>query len=409
MTKRRTRSSKTSNTQRAVVSGISGAVIILIVLIAQFVFGIDVLPNEQENANNPPVIDTGGSGGSSGAIVQIPGGIDGGWFQAYFTQPSGTTNFSGAPVENALIRALDGAQQTIDAALYELNSQPITDALIRAHQRNVRVRIVTDGEFGLDAPDTTVDQLELAGIEVQSDGSRNAYMHDKFVVIDSQFVWTGSTNLTHEGIYKQNNNAILIRSSQLAQNFTTEFEELFAGQFGKSSPKTVPNPVVTVNETQIETIFESEGDAASRLAALFNQAQSVRFLAFSFTDSLEWTDQAGDHSVMDLLRDRAVSGQLDLKGIVDVTSRRFIAPLFCAGLDVRQDGNTFGFLHDKVMIIDQSIVVTGSFNFSASAADDNDENMLIIHNPDMAQAYLRGFDQQWAEAEQLPASEISCN
>jgi phosphatidylserine/phosphatidylglycerophosphate/cardiolipin synthase-like enzyme len=76
---------------------------------------------------------------------------------------------------------------------------------------------------------------------------------------------------------------------------------------------------------------------------------------------------------------------------------------------VRQDGNTFGFLHDKVMIIDQSIVVTGSFNFSASAADNNDENVLIIHNPDMAQAYLREFDQQWAEAEQIPASEISCN
>ena len=80
-----------------------------------------------------------------------------------------------------------------------------------------------------------------------------------------------------------------------------------------------------------------------------------------------------------------------------------IVPLVCAGLDVRQDGNKLGFLHDKVMIIDDNIVVTGSFNFSASAANSNDENVLIIHNTGIANAYLKEFDQRWAEAVPIPA------
>jgi phosphatidylserine/phosphatidylglycerophosphate/cardiolipin synthase-like enzyme len=87
-------------------------------------------------------------------------------------------------------------------------------------------------------------------------------MHDKFIVIDRTYVWTGSTNLTHTGIYTQNNNAILIRSSRLAENYTTEFEELFNGEFGKTSPTNVPNPDLIVDGTRIETFFESEGGRA---------------------------------------------------------------------------------------------------------------------------------------------------
>ncbi len=234
-------------------------------------------------------------------MVAIPGGYDGGWFQLYFTQPTSSNTFQGAPVENALISALNGAQMSIDAALYEMNSQPITDALIAAKQRGVNVRVVTDGDAGMDAPDTTITQLELQDIPVISDGARGAEMHDKFIVIDRSYVWTGSTNLTHNGIYKQNNNAILIRSSKLSQNYTTEFEELFNKQFGKSSPNNTPNPQISIDGTLIETYFESEGDVPKRLSELLTNAKSVRFLAFSFTDSMSWTNSSGDHSVMDQL------------------------------------------------------------------------------------------------------------
>ncbi|MBI5960677.1 MAG: hypothetical protein HY866_18205 [Chloroflexi bacterium] len=410
MTKRsKRRSSKklSSNTQRAVLGGTTGIVIIIIALIAQFVFGIDVLHTDEQNIEPTAVIDNNGNGNGSSVLTPIAGGYDGGWFQLYFTQPINSqdeSRFNGSPLENAVVNLLNSATQSIDGAFYEMNSQPITDALINAHERGVRVRVVTDGEFGLEQPDTTVDQLELAGIPITSDGTRGAFMHNKFFVVDSLFVWTGSTNFTHNDIYNNNNNSILIRSSQLAQNYSAEFEELFGGNFGKTSDQSIRNPSVTIEGTQIETIFESEGSAPDRMAQLIESANTVQFMAFSFTEGLRYGQ---DRAIMDLLVERFEAGGFTLQGVVEASSRRFIEPMYCAGVDVRQDGNP-DVLHHKVFIIDGSIVVMGSFNFSNNASDDNDENMLIIHNRDIAQAYLEEFARRWAEAETIPQSSYSC-
>ncbi len=40
--------------------------------------------------------------------------------------------------------------------------------------------------------------------------------------------------------------------------------------------------------------------------------------------------------------------------------------------------------HNKVMVIDDSVVVTGSFNFTTAAEHHNAENVLVIHDPDLA-------------------------
>jgi phosphatidylserine/phosphatidylglycerophosphate/cardiolipin synthase-like enzyme len=404
--RRRRRPAQRTTSQRLTLGGTAGVILLLIVLFAQYALGVDVLHTEPKEA--PPTPDSAAEPVvvPSTALVPIPGGYDGGWFQLYFTAPvpgASESTFHDSPVEAALVAAIDRAQQTVDMAIYELESQPVTDALLRAKERGVRVRVVTDGEYGLEDPDATFDQLELAGIPVVSDEARRGYMHNKFVVIDGLYVWTGSTNFKPNGFYRNNNNSMLIRSSRLAQNYTAEFEELFAGQFGASSPKTVANPVITVEGTRIETYFESEGDLGARLAELISEAHSVRFMAFSFTESLRWKENGTERSVMLLLRDRAQAGELEVKGIVEASSRSGVKPLLCAGLDIRQDGNP-DVMHHKVFIFDEAIVAMGSFNFSNRAANENDENMLIIHNPDIARAYLEEFDRLWAVAGPVPAA-----
>ena len=413
MTKRNRQPAKPT---RVKLGGVSGLLVILALLFAQFVLGIDVLnldegtTTDTGNGAPPPIPDTVDTT-SLADLKPIPGGYDGGWFQLYFTDPINSTDeadFHGAPIEDALVQLIDSAQQSIDAAIFEMNSEPVTQALIRAHQRGVRVRVVTDNKHGLNDPETTLTELQDAGIPVVADTSNRNLMHDKFFVVDGLYVWTGSTNITHNGMYNNNNNSILIRSSRLAQNYEAEFEEMFAGQFGVSSPDIVPNPVVTVEGTPIETIFEAEGDAGTRLAQLIQDAQTVRFMAFSFTDSLDYVDADGvKRSVMELLRDRAVAGELDVRGIVEASSRSFVEPLYCAGVEVRQDGNP-DILHHKVFIFDGEIVALGSFNFSNSAASKNDENMLIIHNRAIAQAYLEEFNRRWAESEPIPADTFGC-
>ncbi|MGH2524082.1 MAG: phospholipase D-like domain-containing protein, partial [Anaerolineales bacterium] len=118
---------------------------------------------------------------------------------------------------------------------------------------------------------------------------------------------------------------------------------------------------------------------------------SVYFMAFSFTrtdfaDALIAKAQAGV----------TVQGVFETRQIAAGGDAAWNA-LTAAGLDVRQDGNPFN-LHSKVFIIDQQIVVMGSYNFSRNAEDNNDENVLIIHNPEIAAAYFAEWQKVWAVA-----------
>lgn len=55
--------------------------------------------------------------------------------------------------------------------------------------------------------------------------------------------------------------------------------------------------------------------------------------------------------------------------------------------------------HNKVMIIDGEIVVTGSFNFTPAAEKSNAENLLIIRDMEMAQIYTKNFEDHKKHAE----------
>jgi len=347
--------------------------------------------------------------GPNETLVAIPGGYSVGAFRVYFTAPTNPKSEAemvGSPVEQALVDLINSATQTVDAAMFEFNSAPVRDALIAAHQRQVAVRIVTDGDAGMDDPDSLMPDLEFAGIPVISDGARGGLMHDKFFVVDGQWVWTGSTNVTRNGFYTNNNNALIIQSPALAAEYADEFDELFAKRFGKTSPGTPNRPAIDVSGIPVEVFFESEEDVVPRLAALIRDATTLRFMAFSFTPGLVWTDADGRQSIMDLIAQRSAAG-LDVSGIVEASSRRFVKTLSCAGVDVRQDGNPSVF-HHKVMIINDNMVVTGSFNFSEGAANNNDENLLIIHSPALARAYLEEFQRRWAESKRIPSSTFTC-
>jgi phosphatidylserine/phosphatidylglycerophosphate/cardiolipin synthase-like enzyme len=78
------------------------------------------------------------------------------------------------------------------------------------------------------------------------------------------------------------------------------------------------------------------------------------------------------------------------------TSNRFvIGVLQDADIAVRQDGK-HAIAHNKVMVIDQEVVITGSFNFTNSAATRNAENFLILKSPDLALQDRLQWQSHWA-------------
>lgn len=312
------------------------------------------------------------------------------WYSVYFTSPNDpeAMAFNGGPDEQ-LAEAIRQARLSVDLAVYELDLWSVRDALKAAHRNGVVVRVVIESD-NLEGPE--VQTLVEAGIPIVGD-RRESLMHDKFVIIDRREVWTGSLNLTLSGAYQNDNNLIRIRSAELAENYLAEFEEMFTeGRFGSASPANTPHPIVWIEGTPIETWFSPEDGTAQRLVELIREAQqSVYFLAYSFTSD----------EIADALLERSRTG-VAIAGVLDESQARSNTGseydrLQSQGLEVYLDGNPEN-MHHKVILIDEKIVVTGSYNFSASAEERNDENTLILENPQIASLYLAEFERVLAEA-----------
>jgi phosphatidylserine/phosphatidylglycerophosphate/cardiolipin synthase-like enzyme len=330
------------------------------------------------------------------------------WWDVYFTDPLTINNpdVIGGSIEERLIQLINSAETSIHIASFEFNLTPVAQALIEAKNRGVDVKWVADDENGLEY-DIQPGRGQFAlmagsGIELKDDVGRSALMHNKFWIFDQRTVWTGSTNITVNGIFKQNNNVLVIRSAEIAYIYEREFQEMWSGQFGPRAPSTVNNQWAILDGTPVQVLFSAEDHAIDNLIALINDAQtSIRFLAFSFTD----------YPLAQAMIDRAKAG-VDLKGIYETfgsnSSGSELKTFVCAGMMVRRDDNDRVILHDKVIIVDNTIVVTGSFNYSSNADEANEENVVIVDNAEIAALYLQEFDKLWNQTHGLDPGAFVC-
>jgi phosphatidylserine/phosphatidylglycerophosphate/cardiolipin synthase-like enzyme len=323
------------------------------------------------------------------APLETPGtasGTETNWLKIYFTDPSAprASDYQGGPDE-ILAAAIDQAHLTVDVAAYNFNLWSLRDALIHAHQRGVVVRMVMESD-NMDTRE--VQKIKDAGIPVIGD-QRESLMHNKFMVLDHMDVWTGSMNYSVGGAYKDNNNLIHIRSSQVANDYTTEFEEMFINRlFGQDTDANTPYPKLTIEGTPIEIYFSPDDKVATRILDLLNGAQeSIFFMAYTMT-----SNAIGEAIIQQARAGINVVGVMDKDSIKSSQGTEYDA-FMQAGLNVRPDGNQAGLMHHKVIIIDQKIVITGSYNFTASAEEENDENVVILFSPEAAATFVQEFQR----------------
>ena len=313
------------------------------------------------------------------------------WYDVYFSAPDApsASTLRGGP-DAHLAEAIDQARLSVDVAMDSLNLWSVRDALLDAHRRGVAVKVVIESD-GLDADE--VQELLEAGIHVVDD-RRAGLMHNKFAIIDRNEVWSGSMNFTVSAAYRSDNNLVRIQSKQLADNFLSEFEEMFLEhQFGAGSPANTPLPILEIEGNQVEVYFSPDDGTMERVIELVQHAsESVHFMAYSFTDDDLAAAMIAAHNT-----GLEVAGVMDKSQALSNIGGEY-QNLGENGVDVRLDGNPKS-MHHKVIIIDGEIVVTGSYNFSKSARTRNDENTLILHSPEIAELYMEEFERVWGAAE----------
>jgi len=328
-----------------------------------------------------------GDGPAPQAVTPEGGGS---WYQVYFTDPQapGASEYEGG-VDEALATAIDAAHASVDVAIYNLNLWSIRNALLDAHDRGVLVRVVAESD-NLDSEE--FQDLIEAQIAVLGD-RREGSMHNKFVIIDQSEVWTGSMNFTLSGAYADNNNMIRVRSDEIAARYLAEFNEMFEQDlFGDDILPQASMSAIQIGETSVEVYFSPDDQVEARILEILEGARrSIQFLAFSFT-----SDPIGEALLSRAAARLDVTGVMDAEQAVSNVGTEY-ENFLQSGLDVRLDGND-GQMHDKVLIVDGEILITGSYNFSRNAEETNDENVLIIHDARLAATYLAEFQQIFAQA-----------
>lgn len=298
----------------------------------------------------------------------------------------------------SLVQLINNSKETIDIAIYGYDDNPtITNALIQAHNRGIKIRFVYDEAFNplntYYKDNNIITNLSTAYKSDRTDSAAqsNMLMHNKFVIFDNNTVYTGSMNFSNTGLSGYDvNNIIIINSKEIANLYSKEFEQMLNGKFHNQKEKlNIPNKFI-LGKSQIEIYFSPKDKASVRIIELIKNAKHYIYIpTFLITHT-----QIANELI------NAKNRGIDVRVIIDAnsTSTRNTkhAILRKNGILLKTE-NYAGKLHAKSMIIDDEYIVTGSMNFSNSGENKNDENLLIIKNSTIAKSYKNFFLYLWTK------------
>jgi phosphatidylserine/phosphatidylglycerophosphate/cardiolipin synthase-like enzyme len=319
-------------------------------------------------------------------------------------------------LESVIIQFIDAAQFSLQIAVQELDSSPIAAALDRAARRkrpgtdtNLSLRLVTEGDYlvepkpvdppnlvvSLDANRSLLVQLLRGSVDSKIDFNPKIF-HQKFIIRDpgkpTAAVLTGSANFTTTDTHRNLNHTAIFHHAGVVTAYQTEFAQLWEGTFGERSPKLTPNDPFKffIEGTEVQIAFSPDNNPELRIVNEILKAQhTADLLMFTFAKST---------TIDDALRSRLQTGTFTVRGVLDNTqSAHPWSPhleLIQAGATLRKDKiPASGKLHHKLLVLDGSVSIGGSFNYTGPANQYNDENLFIIRHAPIAQHFRAEVDR----------------
>jgi hypothetical protein len=294
--------------------------------------------------------------------------------------------------------------------VYEINRQSIVTALSNAAvQKNITVNILIERDKG----NTQTASLDnIPNITVVSDDNPKL-MHNKFIIFDyngtspiANMIWTGSLNLTDNGIDNNAQNVIVLQDKNLATEYSNEFHQMFYDKNFDGNKTAHSTHSFTIDDSTVEVYFSPKDSPKTRLIELINSANySIYFCIFSFSDP----------DIINAIKTKYQEG-IDVRGVCDgwasanygssgiyTVATQINMPVYKDKVQNQPDSWSY-MLHHKFMVIDNGhsdsdpIVVTGSYNWTLTGNNNNDENMLVVHNGEVSEKYFQEFKSRYLEA-----------
>jgi phosphatidylserine/phosphatidylglycerophosphate/cardiolipin synthase-like enzyme len=279
---------------------------------------------------------------------------DEGFIAAYFCQDIDCAQ---------LLTSLLLASNSSVCAFYDLQDATTLQAL---HQANASVLLF---EKNYDSA------LHASFTPVASKG----LMHHKFCVFNETYVLTGTWNPTMRGTLYNDNYVLFIASPRIAKHYLHAYDYL------QDRTMTISPLYVNLSGALIDVYFCPLHDCEQQVIATLQQANfAIRQLAFTFTS---------EPIAQELLT-------LALQGITvtvifektRITRYSTYHELLKHPLHIYTDTNPYT-MHEKLFLIDDELIIAGSYNPTAAATTINDENLLIISDSTLAQQFRNEFDR----------------
>jgi phosphatidylserine/phosphatidylglycerophosphate/cardiolipin synthase-like enzyme len=293
------------------------------------------------------------------------------------------------PVEREALCMLDTARSELLVAHYNIRRDAFLEELVALAARGVHVQVAVDADNAAKDYNTGDDFLEENGIDIVrvSPPGATSIMHLKTAVIDGETVMTGSFNWNGTAALANDENMIVVRDAELAARYGRQVHEVRGDE-----PHHVEGGVVRdglelhfAPEEKTDAVIVRELDAATT---------SVDVAMFTLTQT--GVGAALERAVLRNVRVRIVmeEKQQALGTIDEKLEQR-------GALVVRGANKigAFSAMHQKYAVIDGRRVITGATNWTNQGTRQNDEDLLIVTNAAVADAYRRSFaDLLWVYA-----------
>jgi phosphatidylserine/phosphatidylglycerophosphate/cardiolipin synthase-like enzyme len=293
---------------------------------------------------------------------------------------------------------IDGAQSSLYIAVQELDLKLIAKAIIHAKKRDIVVKIVLEADYlvekdaqadpflsqGENETNRVLqDALLRASIFVRSDFNPDIF-HQKFIIRDNQSLLTGSTNFTTTDTSANLNHIVIVHDAKIARIYKNEFDEIAMGHFGKlDEGHDATPPAELVSNIRVKVLFAPDHNPEMEIMKQIAKARNrVDFAIFTFASSSGIDDQ------LILARNAGIS----IRGAMFTSQANQI---WAATGNLENAGISLFFiprpglpepkprkLHHKLMVIDEQLIIAGSFNYTHPANFLNDENLIILGDLD---------------------------
>ncbi len=276
-------------------------------------------------------------------------------------------------LSDRLVTLFDGATNSLRVATYELDAPALVDALLRAHERGVDVRILIDEERT--ANTASAAELRGAGIDVRDGPDAFTYYHPKFVVVDEMQAVVMSANLNTYSMQTERNHGVRFDDPFDVADLIDVFDHDYEGRDGDPSAAACTRLVLSPNNSR------------SRILRLIASAESELLV-----QHLSLSDEEARHAI----GSRAMAGVSVRVILADPawidSNTQSAEALRALGVDVR-------FLttldnHAKLIVADGAAFV-GSENLSWTSLEANREVGVVVTNEATVAPLSAAFESDW--------------